>query len=138
MLQNLSCYIDGLIDMASSFSKKIYHSGIDSICFKNKNFESEFSKYYKIPLNNLNFIKENQTLKEILSLYLEDNIVNNLIYFLEKDLGKETRISTIEDNNILEKLSCFNKGKVPFYFIEGIYIIYYKEYVLCLVMGNNE
>ncbi len=138
MLNDLSCYINGLVTMASSFSRKIGHSGIDVTCFKNKNFENEFFKYYKIPLDSFKFVEENQTLKEILLLYLEEDIVCRLLYFLESDLGKEVKLLTIEDNNVLEKFSCFNKGKVPFYFIENVYIVKYDKYVVSFVIGNNE
>lgn len=136
MHKELTCYIDGLITMASSLSKKISHSGIYTTCFKNKNFKEELYKHYKLSLNNL--IKENQTLKEILSLYLEENLVNSLIDLLEHDLGKEINISTIQNKEELEKLSCFKGGKVPFYFVEEFYIVEYKDYFLCLIMGNNE
>ena len=136
MIKELSCYIDGLVTMATSLSKKISHSGIDTTCFKSKNFKEEFSKYYKVSLNKV--IDENKSLKEILSLYLEENLVNNLTYLIQNDLGKEISIYTVEDINSLEKLSCFNGGKVPFYFIEDIYIVEYKKYFVCFIMGNNE
>ena len=137
MLKELTCYIDGLVTMASSLSKKISYSSISATCFKNKNFKEEFFKYYKVKLEGVKFSKIKDPLEKIFSLYLEDDIVNNLLNLLKKDLGEEKELLTINNNDVLEKLSCFNGGKEPFYFIENLYIVKYNEYIVCFIVGNN-
>ena len=120
----LSGYIDGLVNMASSLSKKIGLSYICGYCFKKDNFHSEFSKEFRI--KNFNLESSN---KDYLNIYLEDNIIDILNYWIKIRLGDVINYYTIDNLNIKNTL---------FYIVDDIIILEYNDCMVCLIIGNNE
>lgn len=137
MLEKFSLYVSGIVDMATSMSKKIGYSYICVNCFDINSYKEGISLYYEIPLKNIKFTKVHKTLYEVFSMYFEDELLNNLLWLIKKDTDDELKVYRILEDEILSKLSCFNGGKLPFYMIEDFYIVLFKKYAICFVIGNN-
>jgi hypothetical protein len=120
----LSGYVDGLVNMASSVSKKIGLSYIRGYCFKKDIFKSEFSKEFKIKKFNLE-----SSNKEYLNIYLEDNLIDILNYWIKIRFGDVINYYTIDNLDIKNTL---------FYIVDDIIVLEYNDYMLCLIIGNNE
>jgi len=120
----LSEYIDGLVNMASSFSKKIGLSYISGYCFKKDNFNNEFSNHFKIKSFNLE-----PSNSDYLNIYLEDNLIDAFNYWINFKLGNIINYYTIDNLKIKNTL---------FYIVDDIIVLEYNDYMICLIIGNNE
>ncbi|MBR2833920.1 MAG: hypothetical protein IKE75_05850 [Bacilli bacterium] len=138
MLKEFTAYINGLLDMASSVSKKMSYSYMRADCFNLSGYKKDFLKYYKISLEKLEIVKVSESLKNIFSLFFDDDILNNLLYLIKRDTGDEVNIYTVDDSDFLDGLSCFKVGSFPFYTVEVVYLVEFWEYMICFVIGNNE
>lgn len=139
MNQNLTSYLTGLTNLASSISKNIGPSYMESDCFKKENYIKEFSKYYGIDEQDILLKKYNITLEEFFKTYLGPNklLLDSLIYWIEYTLGTPQNIYTANDK-LLELISRNNKGISPFYTLEDIIYVEFKKYIVCFMIGNNE
>ena len=139
--KNLSGYFSGLTDMASSCSKEIGLSYINTIVFKLNNYKESFSKYYKVPITSIDLIKSDITLNKLFEIWLgkDKNLIESLIYYIEHDVGTPKAIYKVkEDNNLIELLSGYNNGISGFYIVEDIYFVEYEKVIVCFILGNNE
>ena len=139
--KRLSCYFSGLTNMASSCSKEIGLSYINTTVFKLNNYKESFSKHYKIPITNINLIKSKLTINKLFENLLgkDKNIIESLIYYIECDIGKPKAIYEVkEDSNLIDLLSGYNNGISGFYIVEDIYFVEYEKVIVCFILGNNE
>ena len=139
--KRLSCYFSGLTNMASSCSKKIGLSYINTTVFKLNNYKESFSKHYKIPITSINLIKSKLTINKLFENLLgkDKNIIESLIYYIECDIGKPKAIYEVkEDSNLIDLLSGYNNGISGFYIVEDIYFVEYEKVIVCFILGNNE
>ena len=139
--ERLNCYISGLFDMACSWSKEIRPSHINTFVSKVKNYKEKFSKYYEVPIDSINLTRINITIKDLLESLLgkESNLIDSITYYIEHDLGKPKTLYKVKENsNLIDLLSGYDNGLSGFYIVEDIYFIEYKDYILCLIIGNNE
>ena len=138
----ISSYISGLTNMASSCSNEIGPSYISADCFNKKNFKKEFSKYYKIPIECIKIEESKKTLEQVFSEWLGkkgDDIIENLLYWIKLCVGEPIKTFDLsEDSNLINILSRCDNGISEFYFVEDVFFVEYKEYMVCFIIGNNE
>lgn len=121
--------------MASSISKNIGPSLVDSICFDKKNFKEEFKKYYNLKSNiELNLGKENFS-KKLMSWFNDTKIVESILYLSKID--PKEKIYNM-NNIIIEELSGYNRGISGFYIVEEVFLIEENNEVIVFILGNNE
>ena len=124
MNNGLSSYINGLVNMISSVSKKIGYSFIEGYCLLKDDFKEEFCNNFKIKDFKLEEVNNNY-----LSDYIEDDLIENLLYWLHIRIGKEIKYYTIDNLDLKNTL---------FYIVDDIVVIEYDKYMVCLIIGNNE
>ena len=126
----LISYIKGLMNLASSLSKNIGPSYVTVKYFNKKEFENLISR------KKINIYDSNKSLKEVLNAWFNDKeIVEALIYwmgfYLDEPLKIDESKSDFHDTLMEQEMTNFS-------FIEDAYLIEYKTFVMCLIMGNNE
>ncbi len=124
MNNELSNYINGLVNMASSVSNKISCSYIIAYCFNKDCFIKEFTKQFKIKKIVLEPVDDHY-----LTNYLEDSLIDKLNYWLKFKIGHINSVYVI--NNV-------NLKNILFSYVEDIIVLEYDDYMLSLIIGNNE
>ncbi len=113
----LSSYISGLTSLASSLSKNIGPSFV-------------VTRYYK--KNELKIKKSNKTLKDYLKAWFQDSkIEESLYYWITLKVGEPIQVYTVEEDS-------FPKDEIPFYFLEDLFFVEFKDLTVCFLLGNNE
>ena len=135
LVKGKTLYLSGLIRMASH---NLGHSYMDAWCFEKEEYVNGFRSYFK--LKNEVMLEEisqdiHSFFKEV--LFLDDQEVKNLVYWISRSLGEHERIMTVSDSKTIDNLSG-TKGLAPFFFVEEVYFIEYSDKVLCLMTGNDE
>ena len=126
----LISYTKGLMNLASSLSKNIGPSYVTVKYFTKKEFENLVNR------KKINIYDSNMTLKDILNAWFnDDKIVEALIYWLEIHLDEPTNI--YQSNSDFHD-TLMEQEMTPFSFIEDVYLVEYKNFIMCLIMGNNE
>ncbi len=126
----LISYIKGLMNLASSLSKNIGPSYVTVKYFNKKEFENLISR------RKINITDSNKSLKEVLNEWFNDKeIVDSIIYWMNLYLDDPIHIyeSKSDFHNTL-----MEQEMTTFSFIEDAYLIEYKTFVMCLIIGNNE
>ena len=136
----LSSYFTGLTNLASTVAKGKTPSYIEVDCFDKNNFNEEFAKCYKIDKDKIVLEEENTTINDILSGWLNDKeVVDSLQYWIGLKIGKPLKVyKNKEENNLEELISGYSNSMSPFYITEEVYFVEYNDYILCLMIGNNE
>lgn len=140
-INELECYLNGLLDTASSVSVQMGRSYVRALVFDNAGFEEEFRKTVKLELNGAvdhacasfaDFICEwfgNEN-------GMDKKISSSLIYHIEGVLGQPEKLLLLNE----KCFSAFEKrnSPVPFTFVENAAAVEFEKYTVCFVMGNNE
>ena len=140
MNKELSSYISGLMNMASSLSTYIGPSWIDASCFEKKNSFEEFKKYYKLDID-ISINKTNRDFDIALKAWLGEDkkLIESLEYWINLELGEVVEIYEVTNyKEVCSMLSWSEGGVSPFYFVEDLYFIEFRDYMICFIMGNNE
>ena len=133
---NISNYLTGLTNMASEWSSNMGPSYVDAICFKEKDYKKEISKYYNVSIESIDFKETSFTFKDFLANWFgnNDKLIDSLIYYIAQALGDAIFVYELSNNsNLTNELT-----DTGFYFIEDLYLIMFKEYVVLFILGNNE
>ncbi len=126
----LISYTKGLMNLASSLSKNIGPSYVTVKYFTKKEFENLVSR------KKINIYDSNKSLKEVLNAWFnDDQIVDSIIYWLEIHL--ENPVNIYQSNSDFHD-TLMEQELTPFSFIEDVYLVEYKNFIMCLIMGNNE
>ncbi len=140
--KGISSYITGLTNLASYYSEEIGPSYIEADCFDLKNYKDDFSKYHNVSPNDFKLVDTNKELKDVLLSWLgskDIKIIDGIIHWINVYIGSPKKIYSIKcSDDFLDSLSIFNGGSSRFYFIEDIYFVEFKEYMVCFILGNNE
>lgn len=138
----LTNYLDGLFHMASSCSTWIGPSYIETLCMDQENYARFFTEHFLVPMELLENVLTNETLKEALTAWLganEPRIVEGLVHWMQFDLGKAAGIFRLtHSKKLVDALSQCNGGLGRFYFMEDILFIAFPGKMVCLMMGNDE
>jgi len=140
-LKNESIYLEGLVNMASSCSKRIGLSYMDAMCFPKNNYISSFSKYYDVPLEEVSFHQSNISFKKKLISILGDDkkLIDGLIFWIEKEAGECKHIYELDDNSKLRiLLSRSDGGCGAFYFLEDVFMVEFDKMIIYFMYGNDE
>ena len=140
-LKNSSYYISGLVNMASSCSKKISHSYLQADCYEKKDYVKSFLSMYEIPEDIFHLIEYKHDLEHLLKDLLGTNkdLIEGLLHWLHMEIGDVVKIYTVpEDNKVTEYIGAEYNGYGPFYFCEDLYFIETDRMIVCLLIGNDE
>ncbi len=132
----LTTYLDKLLKIQA---KTLGPSFIDATCFEKKEFPNNFSNFFEIKKEVI--LKETKkNLPQILNRWLGKNKrTTNIINQIEAKLGKEEKIYiSSKESNLEYYLAGEGKGLSGCFFIDELYFIEYKDYIVCLILGNNE
>ena len=139
-VNELNCYLNGLLDTASSVSVWMGPSYVCAKVFENGGFFKDFYEYYRLDPDVLS--ETSQSLDGFLKLWYGDEensdkkITRSLCYHMEKHLGKAEKVYFAKEN-FLSKLEKKN-SPVPFTSVEDMAAVRFEKYTVCFVMGNNE
>ena len=135
-----SCYLNGLLDTASSVSDWMGPSYVDAKVFDNDTFLTGFYEYYRLDPDVL--LDTVTSVDELLRQWFGDEeksdkkTVSALLYHIEKRCGKAEKVYSVKED-FLSKLEKKN-SPVPFTFVEDMAVVRFEKYTVCFVMGNNE
>ncbi len=135
----LSCYLDGLISLSYKLSSNLGLSDIRVTCFNTKDFKKNFQKYFEIK-EDIVFDKISITLKELFFIFFRDElIIDRLIDLFVREVGDIKCIYEAKNNSsFIDKLSGASNGVSGFYFVEDVFFVETKKYMVCFIIGNNE
>ncbi len=122
----LSAYLDGLLNMASSLSKSIGPSLVSVNCYDKK----EFDKEYKIDYSPTSLSYEDKLKEWFVD---EKKVVESILYWTNRYIKDIKKIYIINKKD----LDLFKKDN-PLYFIDDVFIIETKDFMVTFVLGNNE
>lgn len=140
-LKESSMYISGLVNMASSCSKKIGLSYMDAECYDVNKFKETFADIYKIDVNNFKLhIIDNSLEQLFISIFGEDDkLISGLLHWINFYVGSYKNIYTVDEGcNVFDLLSCSEGGIGPFYFLEDLFFVEFEKVVICFMVGNDE
>ena len=112
-LKNSSYYISGLVNMASSCSKKISHSYLQADCYEKKDYVKSFLSMYEIPEDIFHLIEYKHDLEHLLKDLLGTNkdLIEGLLHWLHMEIGDVVKIYTVpEDNKVTEYIGAEYNG----------------------------
>lgn len=140
--KGISSYLTGLTNLASYYSKEIGPSYIEADCFDLKNYKEAFSKFYKVSSLDFELLETNKKIEDVFMAWLgkkDMSLTEGVIHWINNCIGAPIKVYGVEcDSDFLQSLSAFNGGSSSFYFIEDIYFIEFKEYMVCFMLGNDE
>ena len=139
ILLEKSGYATGILNMASSSSKKLKKSYIDATVLGKKNFLDSFTNFYEIPNAIINLEESTMTLESILTEWLDSKkLVKDSIKWLEYSLGNSSKVYEVKNEKIVfPELECRHGGISEFDVIEKMYFVEFKRTVVCLMLGHN-
>lgn len=132
----MSCYIEGLCNMASSMSKSIGPSYIKVNCYDKKDLKEKFTKDYKITPEDLKLTNTNQSLTTTLLdwFYDEPKIVESLTYWIDLYYRGEKKVY-LADEKLFHKIQ---EKQKDFYILDDLFFMEYKDIMIVFLLGNNE
>ena len=139
-LNEINCYLSGLLDTASSVSVWMGPSYVVAEVFENDGFFAEFYGYYRLDPDVL--LDTVTSFETLLKQWFGDEekpdkkTVSALLYHMEKCFGKAEKVYSIKEDS-LPKLEKKN-SPVPFTFVEDMAVVRFEKYTVCFVLGNNE
>lgn len=135
-------YLNGLLHMASCCSDWIGRSEITAECFSVDSFYSDFSSEYGINKDELNLIKEPITFRQELARWIggKASELNDSVYWLfHHKLGDAFQVYRLKDeDDLISGFGWGEGGKGPYYFVEDLFFVQFKDVFVCLFLGNNE
>ncbi|MEE3342723.1 MAG: hypothetical protein VZS44_01375 [Bacilli bacterium] len=141
MQQNISSYLTGLTNLASSISSYIGPSFIEVDCMYKKDYKKSFANKYKIKEELIELEETNKTLEQILASWLgtdEKKLLESLLYWINLEIGNPIKVYTIKNNKLLDSLGRCDGGISMFYLMDDMFFVEFKKYMVCFTMGNNE
>ncbi len=141
MDNKISCYLTGLAHMASSLSKSIGPSFFEIDCYHLKDFPNQFLSFYNISDLSLELETTSYSFSDVCQFVLGDEkeLLDSFQYWIHNELGDAEVVYQAKNHTILkDRLSRGSGGCSSFYFVEDVFFIKYKKYMLCLLVGNNE
>ena len=139
-LNEINCYLSGLLDTASSVSVWMGPSYVVAEVFENDGFLAEFYGYYRLDPDVL--LDTVTSFETLLKQWFGDEekpdkkTVSALLYHMEKCLGKADKVYSVKEDS-LPKIEKKN-SPVPFTFVEDMAVVRFEKYTVCFVLGNNE
>ncbi len=139
-LNEINCYLSGLLDTASSVSVWMGPSYVVAEVFENDGFFAEFYGYYRLDPDVL--LDTVTSFETLLKQWFGDEekpdkkTVSALLYHMEKCFGKAEKVYSVKED-FLPKLEKKN-SPVPFTFVEDMAVVRFEKYTVCFVLGNNE
>ena len=135
-----SGYVTGVLNMASSSSKKLDKSYIDATVMGKKNYHKSFTEFYEIPNAILNLKEIDKTFEDILIEWLDNKkLVKDAKNWVEYSIGASSKVYAVEnEEKLIKELERSNGGISEFEYIEKIYFIEFKRTMVCLMLGHNE
>ena len=139
-LNEINCYLSGLLDTASSVSVWMGPSYVVAEVFENDGFLAEFYGYYRLDPDVL--LDTVTSFETLLKQWFGDEeksdkkTVSALLYHMEKCFGKAEKVYSVKEDS-LPKLEKKN-SPVPFTFVEDMAVVRFEKYTVCFVLGNNE
>lgn len=139
-LNEINCYLSGLLDTASSVSVWMGPSYVVAEVFENDGFLAEFYGYYRLDPDVL--LDTVTSFETLLKQWFGDEekpdkkTVSALLYHMEKCFGKAEKVYSVKEDS-LPKLEKKN-SPVPFTFVEDMAVVRFEKYTVCFVVGNNE
>lgn len=132
--EQLIDYLNGLFQMASSLSDYIGPSYIKVDCYLKEEFKEEFCNNYNI--KELDIKKSNKTIETALLDWFgtDEKIIESILYWLNINNIKIKTIYYFSE----DLLNNLNNQHQDFYFLEDIIIAESSEYIIILLLGNNE
>lgn len=132
--EQLIDYLNGLFQMASSLSDYIGPSYIKVDCYLKEEFKEEFCNNYNI--KKLDIKKSNKTIETALLDWFgtDEKIIESILYWLNINNIKIKTIYYFSE----DLLNNLNNQHQDFYFLEDIIIAESSEYIIILLLGNNE
>lgn len=132
--EQLIDYLNGLFQMASSLSDYIGPSYIKVDCYLKEEFKEEFCNNYNI--KGLDIKKSNKTIETALLDWFgtDEKIIESILYWLNINNIKIKTIYYFSE----DLLNNLNNQHQDFYFLEDIIIAESSEYIIILLLGNNE
>ena len=132
--EQLIDYLNGLFQMASSLSDYIGPSYIKVDCYLKEEFKEEFCNNYNI--KGLDIKKSNKTIETALLDWFgtDEKIIESILYWLNINNIKIKTIYYFSE----DLLNNLNNQHQDFYFLEDIIIADSSEYIIILLLGNNE
>ena len=132
--EQLIDYLNGLFQMASSLSDYIGPSYIKVDCYLKEEFKEEFCNNYNI--KGLDIKKSNKTIETALLDWFgtDEKIIESILYWLNINNIKIKTIYYFSE----DLLNNLNNQHQDFYFLEDIIIAEISEYIIILLLGNNE
>lgn len=139
-LNELNCYLNGLLDTASSVSVWMGPSYVDAKVFENDGFFAGFYEYYRLDPDVL--LDTVTAFDTLLKQWFGDEeksdkkTVSALLYHIEKCFGKAEKVYSAKEDflSLLEK----KNSPVPFTFVEDMAVVKFEKHTVCFVVGNNE
>ena len=136
----LNCYLNGLLDIASSVSVWIGPSYVTAKVFDNDAFLTGFYEYYHYDPDVL--LDTVLSFDELLRQWFGDEektdkkTVQALSYHIGKRFGKAEKVYSVKED-FLQQLEKKN-SPVPFTFVEDMAAVRFEKHTVCFVAGNNE
>ena len=132
----LSNYLTGIMQMASSLSNNIGPSYINVECYEKEKFAEEFCREYKITDQDLDIEIANRNLITALFSWFgnEKQIVDSIVYWFNLKC-KEKKTIYLPSEKLMNKIS---KKENFFYYLEDVLFIESEKNYIVLYLGNNE
>ena len=132
--EQLIDYLNGLFQMASSLSEYIGPSYIKVDCYLKEEFKEKFRDNYN--LKEVNIEKSSKNIEAALLDWfgLDKRIIESILYWLNMNYIKIKSIYYLSE----DLLNNLNTQQKDFYFLEDIIIAESEEYIIVLLLGNNE
>lgn len=136
----LSNYLSGIMNLASSLSTWIGPSYIEVECYKKENAQSNLIKEHNLPKEEYEFIELETSFEDLLKEILGEDIklIESINYWIAFHIGFPIKISTPKDRKIIHQLGRSEGEDSPFYIVDDLYWIEFKDYMVLFIIGNNE
>ena len=140
---NISGFINGVITTAQAMSNNMGFSSIAISVSLSDRYLQDFARdtnREELP----EVIETEETLRQDLGQIFdgydtEPVIGAKIADLLERVAGKDPKIVRfVQEKEIKEEASGYNKGWSPFYFVEDLFYIVFEDLTVLLILGNDE
>ena len=136
-LTDMSAYMNGLTDMASSLSERMLHSDMQVFCFPLEDCLTEINEYFPERIRPGDLEQTEKTLKEVLGEWLgsdQPESLTKLTALLERCAGSALEIYTVAElSDVTERFSGKNG---PYYTTEDLFVCCFEEAAALFIRGN--
>ena len=140
-MNSKSAYLTGIMSLASSIGN-LSHSYIEVVCYEKDKVKELFLKDYHIKEKDWQWKKNSNTLKEQLKewFYMDDDyLLESIDYWIRLRLGENNQVYELtEDSNLRDLLSYSEGGRTGFYTVDDLFLVDFKDFTACFILGNNE